>query len=66
MKKRFLSTLIVGVLAAALVPAAAHADELISVGFAQDGHESDWRTASTKSCQDVFSEENGYDLSLVD
>ena len=39
---------------------------LIKVGFAQVGHESDWRTASTKSCQDVFSTENGYDLSFVD
>ena len=38
----------------------------ISIGFAQVGHESDWRTASTKSCQDVFSEANGYDLSFVD
>ena len=38
----------------------------IKVGFAQVGHESDWRTASTKSCQDVFSEANGYDLSFVD
>ena len=42
------------------------ADGLIKVGFAQVGHESDWRTASTKSCQDVFSEANGYDLSFVD
>ena len=40
--------------------------DLISIGFAQVGHESDWRTASTKSCQDVFSEANGYDLSFVD
>lgn len=40
--------------------------ELISIGFAQVGHESDWRTASTNSCQTVFSEENGYDLSFVD
>ena len=38
----------------------------ISIGFAQVGHESDWRTASTKSCQDVFSAANGYDLSFVD
>ncbi len=38
----------------------------IKVGFAQVGHESDWRTASTKSCQDVFSAANGYDLSFVD
>ncbi len=40
--------------------------ELIVVGFAQVGHESDWRTASTQSCQDVFSEANGYDLQFVD
>lgn len=40
--------------------------ELISVGFAQVGHESDWRTASTNSCQSVFSAENGYDLKFVD
>ena len=39
--------------------------DLINVGFAQVGHESDWRTASTKSCQDVFSEANGYNLSLI-
>lgn len=39
---------------------------LITIGFAQVGHESDWRTASTQSCQDVFSEENGYDLQFVD
>ena len=39
---------------------------LINIGFAQVGHESDWRTASTKSCQDVFSEANGYNLSFVD
>lgn len=38
----------------------------ITIGFAQVGHESDWRTASTKSCQDVFSEENGYNLQFVD
>lgn len=41
-------------------------DGVISVGFAQVGHESDWRTASTKSAQDVFSEANGYKLSFVD
>ena len=40
--------------------------DLITVGFAQVGHESDWRTASTKSAEDVFSEENGYDLQFVD
>ncbi len=40
--------------------------DLITIGFAQVGHESDWRTASTNSCQEVFSEENGYDLQFVD
>ena len=47
-------------------PADDAAGDVISIGFAQVGHESDWRTASTKSCQDVFSAENGYDLSFVD
>ena len=41
-------------------------DDLIVIGFAQVGHESDWRTASTESCQSVFTEENGYDLQFVD
>ena len=40
--------------------------DVITIGFAQVGHESDWRTASTQSCQDVFSAENGYDLQFVD
>ena len=44
----------------------AFAEDLISVGFAQVGHESDWRTASTLSAQEVFSAENGYELSFVD
>src|SRR5574344_719468 len=45
---------------------AAASGTLINIGFAQVGHESDWRTASTKSCQDTFSEANGYNLSFVD
>lgn len=40
--------------------------DVITVGFAQVGHESDWRTASTQSCQDVFTAENGYELVFVD
>ncbi len=40
--------------------------DVIKVGFAQVGHESDWRTASTASAQEVFSAANGYDLSFVD
>lgn len=39
---------------------------LIKVGFAQVGHESGWRLASTASCQQVFSEENGYELLFID
>lgn len=38
----------------------------ITVGFAQVGHESDWRTASTNSVQAALSEENGIDLQFVD
>ena len=45
---------------------AAASGDLITVGFAQVGHESDWRTASTNSVQAAFSEENGYDLQFVD
>ena len=47
-------------------PAAEADGELITVGFAQVGHESDWRTASTNSVQAAFSKENGYDLQFVD
>ena len=39
---------------------------LITVGFAQVGHESDWRMANTADYQAVFSEENGYELMFVD
>ena len=42
------------------------AEDLITVGYAQVGHESDWRTANTQNFQDVFSAENGYELSFVD
>lgn len=47
--------------AAALLP-----QKRIRVGFVQVGHESDWRIAATKSCREVFSEENGYELYFVD
>ena len=36
--------------------------DVITIGFAKVGHESDWRTASTNSAQSIFSAENGYDL----
>ncbi|MBQ9064237.1 MAG: ABC transporter substrate-binding protein [Blautia sp.] len=68
MNKKVLVPVLAAAMAAAIMPVSSvmAEDELIKVGFAQVGHESDWRTASTKSCQDVFSEENGYDLSFVD
>lgn len=50
----------------ASTPTDTNGDGTILVGFAQVGHESDWRTASTKSAQDVFSAANGYELSFVD
>lgn len=40
--------------------------KLITVGFAQVGHESDWRTASTNSVQAAFSKDKGFDLQFVD
>ena len=69
--KKFLSTItIVG--AAALVlsgcagPGAGNAgnggDDVITVGFAQTGSESGWRSANTESMQTAFSEENGFKL----
>ncbi|WP_062135466.1 ABC transporter substrate-binding protein [Demequina aestuarii] len=36
--------------------------ETITVGFAQTGAESGWRSANTESMQSAFSEENGFDL----
>jgi len=50
--------------AASVAPSAA--SDLITVGFAQVGHESDWRTASTKSVQTALSKDNGFDLQFVD
>lgn len=38
----------------------------ITVGFAQVGAESDWRTACTKSVKDTFTSKNGYKLIFDD
>jgi len=38
--------------------------ELISVGFAQTGSESGWRSANTDSMKEAFSEANGFDLTF--
>ena len=37
-------------------------DDTITVGFAQTGSESGWRSANTESMKEAFSEENGFDL----
>ena len=37
-------------------------DGLITVGFAQTGSESGWRSANTESMKEAFSEENGFEL----
>ena len=38
------------------------AGELVTVGFAQTGSESGWRSANTESMKTAFSEENGFEL----
>ena len=45
---------------------AAVAEELTVIGFAQVGHESDWRAANTIDYQTTFVAENGYELIFVD
>ncbi|GAB2831691.1 ABC transporter substrate-binding protein [Microbacterium insulae] len=37
-------------------------DEVITVGFAQTGSESGWRSANTESMKEAFSAENGFEL----
>ncbi|MGF6990967.1 ABC-type sugar transport system substrate-binding protein [Lachnospiraceae bacterium PM6-15] len=40
--------------------------DLITVGYAQVGAESDWRTANTESFKSTFTKENGYELIFDD
>jgi len=42
--------------------AGAGGDELVTVGFAQTGSESGWRSANTESMKEAFSEDNGFEL----
>lgn len=44
----------------------ADSGDLITVGYAQVGAESDWRTANTESFKSTFTEENGYKLIFDD
>lgn len=41
-------------------------EDLIVVGFAQVGAESDWRKANTESMKEAFTRENGYELIFSD
>ena len=67
MNKKIIAVLGCSALAASMFAMSAMAGEdVITVGYAQVGHESDWHTANTQNYQDVFSEENGYELSFVD
>lgn len=66
MNKKVLGLVACAAMAASVAASVSAEDGVITVGFAQVGHESDWRTASTKSAQDVFSADNGYDLQFVD
>ena len=74
MKKRMLASLAMAG-AAALTIAGCSSDpaddpsgnpggdgDLITVGFAQTGSESGWRSANTDSMKEAFSEENGFNL----
>ncbi|NLO83881.1 MAG: substrate-binding domain-containing protein [Clostridiales bacterium] len=44
----------------------ASAEDVITIGFAQVGHESDWRAANTNDYQSTFVAENGFELLFVD
>jgi ABC-type sugar transport system substrate-binding protein len=63
--KKLIAILTALVMVFALCSIAA-AEDLIKVGYAQVGHESDWRNANTENYKDVFSAANGFDLSFVD
>ena len=53
-------------LAMVLAMAATASADVITVGYAQVGHESDWRNANTEDFKATFSADNGYELSFVD
>lgn len=64
MKKFSVIFVMLFVLASALTAFAA--DDLITVGYAQLGAESDWRTANTASFKETFTEANGFKLEFDD
>ena len=67
MNKKMVSLLTVSAMAISMMPLSVFAEEdLITVGYAQVGAESDWRTANTESFYSSFTEENGYKLIFDD
>ena len=69
MNKKVLSVALSAAMVASLPVAMnvqAAEDDLIVVGYAQVGAESDWRTANTESFKSTFTEENGYKLIFDD
>lgn len=68
MKKRILSVALTAAMVASMAAATTvqAEDDLIVVGYAQVGAESDWRTANTESFKSTFTEENGYKLIFDD
>ena len=63
--KKLIACMLALLIAVALC-APAMAEGNVVIGFAQVGHESDWRAANTKDYQTTFTAENGYDLIFVD
>lgn len=71
MRKRFLTTIALTGAAALALTACSSSDsgdggnasgDTITVGFAQTGSESGWRSANTESMKTAFSAENGFEL----
>lgn len=65
-KMKKLLALVLSLMMALALCAPAMAEELTVIGFAQVGHESDWRAANTNDYQTTFTAENGYELIFVD
>ncbi|MGN0999751.1 MAG: hypothetical protein ACI4PO_09385, partial [Faecousia sp.] len=63
--KKLLACMLALLMVVALCAPAMAADNVV-IGFAQVGHESDWRAANTNDYQTTFTAENGYELIFVD
>ena len=54
MKKKLAAMAVVGAALCMSTMMVSAEEDLITVGYAQVGHESDWRTANTQDYQNVF------------